>query len=467
MLKRSRKRLIITLYVMKLKLKLTSLPVLLTFILFQACIFVAIFEFKSKPQNKYPFSQQKQDLYEKDSMELQTALNAIRYIFLNLNNNQAQKVKNNTNINSDFLFDSNFYVNLSDKNHLDNLRSKSFYEPNLIIKNSRNSCENIQSNETTLLLLVLIHSDRNNFRRRNTLRNTWLSLNKFNVSIDLNLVEKPLQIVHMFIVGSSFNQNEMIENEARKYNDILMIDTLDTYHNLLYKHLTVVNWAIQYCSNAAYVIKLDDDVYVNIKPLAKHLINKFGVVNSNDSEKFIYCNNINLASPIRNTSSKWFVNVHEYPFKYYPRYCEGFSYITNVATFRLIKEQSKLIPRFWIDDIYVTGLLLNGLDQVKRYDYLENAIQWSYYDYWDLNLNKSHFDLIDFYKMDHFIILHQHLSYANRFIATQDLNLKYLNLIQNSTLNNNKQNWKKFSIRKKIDFYFNEFCFKMFNAAFY
>ncbi len=141
--------------------------------------------------------------------------------------------------------------------------------------------------------------------------------------------------------------NKSLLEESNHFRDIIVIDTIDNYKNLIYKHLTAVNWITKHCPQALYMVKLDDDVFVNIKPLSKHLVNKFGL-NPIDS-KFIYCSIMDNAKPQRH-NSKWQVSLDTYPFEFYPRYCEGFSYITNMATVKLMQQQSKIIPRFWIDD---------------------------------------------------------------------------------------------------------------------
>ncbi|RNA01910.1 beta-1-3-galactosyltransferase 5-like, partial [Brachionus plicatilis] len=132
---------------------------------------------------------------------------------------------------------------------------------------------------------------------------------------------------------------------------------------------------------ATFVMKIDDDVFVNIKSLSKHLVEKFSI--EPKSSKFIYCNINEMAYPMRKNASKWYVDADTYPFTLYPKYCEGFAYITNVATMELMHEQSKIIPRFWIDDVYFTGLLLHGIPGINWFDF-KNELKWSYYDFWDL-----------------------------------------------------------------------------------
>ena len=179
------------------------------------------------------------------------------------------------------------------------------------------------------------------------MRDTWLSQDKIQLfdlirrtdqaSKLIPIDYQTLEIVHLFIIGSephmklkktqklSSNYSEetmkSIQEESDHFEDILMIDTEENYKNLVYKHMTAVNWIIENCPQALYMIKLDDDVFVNIKPLSKHLVNKFGLNPIDD--KFLYCSIVDHNNPTRE-DSKWKVSYEEYPFKYYPRYCEGY-----------------------------------------------------------------------------------------------------------------------------------------------
>jgi hypothetical protein len=269
------------------------------------------------------------------------------------------------------------------------------------------------------------------------MRDTWLQFDTFNLNdlnetnksstIDASPNQSTFKIVHLFVVGNDPNNSinsstsgpsiDSIRLEAEAHKDILMIDTIDTYQNLFFKHLTVVNWVVENCAQAAYVVKLDDDVFVNIKKLGKHLITKFG--DKPVDSQFVYCNVNEMALPMRSNDSKWYVDYDTYGFDYYPKYCEGFSYITNVATLKLMHSQSKIIPRFWIDDVYFTGLLLYGFDAIKWYDFKQEHLKWSYYDFWDLGNTLNIYELYasflklfninvsDFYKSDYFVILHE------------------------------------------------------------
>ena len=158
-------------------------------------------------------------------------------------------------------------------------------------------------------------------------------IEKNNVNVDV----ENLELVHMFIVGSENSSSKFINNlykESNLFRDIILIDTIDSYKNLIYKHLTAINWMVNHCSQALYMLKLDDDVFVNINPLSKHLVNKFGL-DSTDS-KFVYCSILQNIVPITNYESKWKIDDDTYPFQHFPQYCEGNKYNIFIIFFSLL-----------------------------------------------------------------------------------------------------------------------------------
>lgn len=76
-----------------------------------------------------------------------------------------------------------------------------------MIFDNKNACSN---RKNKIFLICMIHSHRNNFVRRKTMRDTWLSENKLNLLGQftdeyhkLNREDlQNLELVHMFIVGS-------------------------------------------------------------------------------------------------------------------------------------------------------------------------------------------------------------------------------------------------------------------------
>ncbi|GFS21574.1 beta-1,3-galactosyltransferase 1 [Elysia marginata] len=60
---------------------------------------------------------------------------------------------------------------------------------------------------------------------------------------------------------------------------------------------------------------------------------------------------------IRSNSNKWFVSEQEYPFRFYPPWCKGYGVFMTRDVVKKLYLASSDIRDFWIDDVYVTGIL--------------------------------------------------------------------------------------------------------------
>lgn len=137
-------------------------------------------------------------------------------------------------------------------------------------------CKEIEVNSSSLFVAII--SAAGNFERREMIRQTWL--HHF-MSIQN---ESHLLAGHGFIIGlTADNKVQMqIEEESKKYGDILQIDFMDNYYNLTIKVVGLINWLHKNCSNVNFVFKVDDDTYVNARnvfALTKYL---------NATEKSLY-----------------------------------------------------------------------------------------------------------------------------------------------------------------------------------
>jgi len=75
-------------------------------------------------------------------------------------------------------------------------------------------------------------------------------------------------------VGSSQVQ-EQLHAEHLVHGDILQNTVIDAYNTLAYKTLGAFVWINRYCGNAAYVMKIDDDVTINFETVFATLENKY------------------------------------------------------------------------------------------------------------------------------------------------------------------------------------------------
>jgi hypothetical protein len=149
--------------------------------------------------------------------------------------------------------------------------------------------------------------------RRNYIRSTW-AYRKNNV---------------FFVVGGDWNA---IAREYKRYNDILWIDKEEVYItetsvltfktesflSIFYRRLMKTN------SKVEYLLKTDDDSYVNMQELESVLLSK-----SSYDDPIDYwgkCHN-EAWKPHRNHDipwqKKWYISYETYPEPEYPPYCQG------------------------------------------------------------------------------------------------------------------------------------------------
>lgn len=229
---------------------------------------------------------------------------------------------------------------------LGNLRNFSY-----IISND-NVCHN-----KDIFLIIVIPSHPNHAVSRNILRKAY----------NRRIYGKHCKVV--FLMGHIKDYHRRLKIEEQNYvnEDIIMGNFPDGYHNITYHHLHGLKWATQYCSKAKYIMKVDDDIFVNLFKILKKLLNDRNRFRNN-----LFCGILTNTKPFRNHIDKYYMSFEEYPRDTYPTYCNGWSvvYSNNVA--RQIIDMSTKVPLVWISDVFVTGLVVERLPSVGFIDMYPN-----------------------------------------------------------------------------------------------
>lgn len=91
---------------------------------------------------------------------------------------------------------------------------------------------------------------------------------------------------------------ELVEEESLHYSDIIQEGFVDSYNNLTLKSVMMLKWVVSNCHSVRYIMKTDDDMFVNINNLVRLL----KVRNmSNLLVGALICG----ARPIADTQNKW------------------------------------------------------------------------------------------------------------------------------------------------------------------
>ncbi|CAG5118151.1 unnamed protein product [Candidula unifasciata] len=174
--------------------------------------------------------------------------------------------------------------------------------------------------------------------------------------------------VVLFFLGSKEDEalQEKINFEALKYGDIVQEHFIDSYRNLSLKTVAIMKWVSIYCADSTFVLKADDDMYINIPRLVMRLREQLkrgpvfilGAVHYN-------------TEPFRDQKNKWFVTFDEYPANMFPNYMSGTAYaMTSTAAIRLYVE-SLYVRNLFLEDVYLTGIVADkaAVPRVKEADF--------------------------------------------------------------------------------------------------
>ncbi|XP_061194219.1 beta-1,3-galactosyltransferase 5-like [Saccostrea echinata] len=194
--------------------------------------------------------------------------------------------------------------------------------------------------EEEVELLILIPSSAWNFEQRDAVRTTWGNINSTDAKMKL-----------VFLTGRTLNDTikRKLDKEGRLHKDLVQENFQETYDNLTNKSVALLKWANLNCPAAKYVLKTDDDMFINIQNLV-NLLRRTKPKNSILGVKNSY------SVPFRDPGSKWYVSKKQYPKDKYPSYISGTAYIITGDIMSALFNTTKYLPSLFIEDVYITGI---------------------------------------------------------------------------------------------------------------
>jgi len=144
------------------------------------------------------------------------------------------------------------------------------------------------------------------------------------------------------------------------FHDVVQGNFVESYQNMTLKSLLGLQWAAEHCQAAKYLFKCDDDMVVNVPAVWRAL--------EATNMKWSIMGPLNLGSRVYRRGIKWRLTKEEYPFAFFPPYESGSGYAISADLWRPIVAAADYVPRIFIDDVYITGILgkILGVKHVKR-----------------------------------------------------------------------------------------------------
>ncbi|XP_074652477.1 beta-1,3-galactosyltransferase 5-like isoform X2 [Tubulanus polymorphus] len=215
------------------------------------------------------------------------------------------------------------------------------------IKFVRNNATLCRGNPKTVVVIIS-HSE--NYKQRLAIRATW--------------AKSTSDIRYVFLLGLSPDQlwEKFVSIEMDTYGDIVEIDMIEMYYKLTMKSGAMVKWVNEFCRNVKYVIKVDDDMYLDAEQYTSALD-----AHANQTAYFL-CYLVRRPGVDRNPKSKFYVSRKMWSLSRYPDYCSGTGYGFT----------ANIIPELWRtsletklmnnEDVWLTGVVVSKMKGVKHID---------------------------------------------------------------------------------------------------
>ena len=220
-------------------------------------------------------------------------------------------------------------------------------------------------------LLIYILSTASNIQRRKVIRSTWGS--------------KQNKTCLVFILGQVSGRTKnagmlqmTINNEKDQFNDIVQIDHIESYANVVYKEVAALVWAQKFYPGIPYLFKTDDDLIVDILLLSD--LAQLLVVNTSQTNSYFARHRPSIISsmmsadrdtffrggwsmnyqPTLRGGGKFSISTDVWPHAVLPLYCSGFGWMMSKHVRDRIILASytyplKKVP--WIGDVFLSGFL--------------------------------------------------------------------------------------------------------------
>ncbi|XP_076394516.1 beta-1,3-galactosyltransferase 5 isoform X2 [Megachile rotundata] len=212
-------------------------------------------------------------------------------------------------------------------------------------------------------LVIIIMSAPTHLEARMAIRQTW---GHFGQRSDIGI---------LFMLGATLDPKvEMIlKKEQKTYNNIIRGKFLDSYSNLTLKTISTLEWVDSYCSKVKFLLKTDDDMFINVPRLQtfimKHAKNK-NVIFGRLAKKW---------KPIRNKKSKYYVSRTQFKHAVFPDFTTGPAYLLSSDVVRKLYDAALDQTYLKLEDVFVTGIVADklGIKRTHANEFLNKKISYS------------------------------------------------------------------------------------------
>lgn len=196
-----------------------------------------------------------------------------------------------------------------------------------------------------ILLVICVLTAPQNRERRDVIRNSYGNESAWPTSEE---GASMVRVVFMLGAAKDIALQAKIEAESALYGDIVQENFVDSYLNLTRKTVMVLKWVTNFCGNAVFMMKADDDIILNVEKVTTFLL-------LSPPEDFTAGMKSKRVRVVRTKSSKYYTPNHVYNFTHYdPYYMGGAGYFLSLDVAARIFDTAQRLPLFPWEDIFVS-----------------------------------------------------------------------------------------------------------------
>lgn len=212
-------------------------------------------------------------------------------------------------------------------------------------------------------LVIIIMSAPTHFEARTAIRQTW---GHYGQRKDISIV---------FILGATFDAKieKVLQREGDMYGDIIRGNFVDSYSNLTLKTISILEWVDVYCSEVKFILKTDDDMFINVPRL-------LSFINKHQKDKNVIFGRLARKwKPIRNKKSKYYVSQAQYKLPMFPDFTTGPAYLLSSDVVHSLYEGALDQTYLKLEDVFITGIVAHklGIKRALANEFLNKKISYS------------------------------------------------------------------------------------------
>lgn len=212
-------------------------------------------------------------------------------------------------------------------------------------------------------LVIIIMSAPTHLEARMAIRQTW---GHFGQRSDISI---------LFMLGATMDSKveTILRKEQKTYNDVIRGKFLDSYFNLTLKTISTLEWVDNYCSKVKFLLKTDDDMFINVPRLQA-----FTIKHARD-KNVIFGRLAKKWKPIRNKKSKYFVSQAQFKHAVFPDFTTGPAYLLSSDIVRKLYDAALDQTYLKLEDVFVTGIVADklGIKRIHANEFLNKKISYS------------------------------------------------------------------------------------------